>query len=247
VCDEDEADSQWIKLKFSGIEELDNTGNHKGNMPSVNNLASNVYTTRTLSRQEFAEISTDYNYDVEPSAAAEIAASLSVSQQLINFRLTVFYFDEESSVSWSDSDTGESRSYNIPENSVKFNIELEGEWPWSGDDHSLKISLDILWATGGDAEISDDEDGVKVDVSSDSLEAYLSFPAGSLSPLTVDGEWADANVEVENRGSHVTVDLIIPHFRYSAVYDPSIVMNAGPGLQLSFFSCLVAVFYYLVM
>jgi len=245
VCDQEEADAQWIKIKFSGIEEIDSSGKVKGNLASVNNLASQDFTTRTLSRNEADQISNEFSYTVDPSDVAQITSHLSVDGADVTFTLTIFYFDDDSSVTWTDSESDERRSYHIPANSIKFNVGIDGGWPWSGDDHSLMISLDILWATGGEAQISDDDDGVKVDVSADSLEAYISFPSGSLSPLVVDGNFADAVVNVDNKGSHVTVDLIIPHFTQSAVYDPSIIMTNDDDdspASAYFFSCLLALF-----
>lgn len=143
----------------------------------------------------------------------------------ISLAITVFYFDSDSEVSWTASDNT-TNSYDIPENSIKFNVAVEGEWPWKSTGNSLRLALDLLWP-GGIAEVTSTPNLVSFDVSSPSLKATVAFPRGGDGPMVADDKHDEAVVSAENRGSHVIVHIDFPHFSQSAVYDPSVTLRSG--------------------
>jgi hypothetical protein len=150
----------------------------------------------------------------------------------LSFVITVLYFDEASQITWTD-DSGVDHTYDIPENSVKFNIALSGAWPWAADANGLLLTLDVLWPSGQAPNVTATDSLVSVDVSSDSLQASLSFPTGSASPLVVDGQFQEATVGATVQGSHVMVTIGIPHFSESVVYDPNLVMSSNSATDSS--------------
>jgi len=242
VCDDSESASQWIKIKFDSLEEITDGNGKGGNLPSLNNLASQDFETRILAQNE---IDDEFDYSPSPRDVAQITSSINVDGADLTFTITVMYFDEEATVSWTDSDSGDSDSYTIAANSVKFNIGLNGDWPWDSDTNRLRLNMDILWPSGKSASVSKTDASVSVDISSESLGASLAFPTGSLSPLIVDGEYEDVEVTATVQGSHVRVELIIPHFTESVTYDPYVRFNGASGIAVNFvalFSVLLCLF-----
>jgi len=222
VCDENDAAQQWIKVKFDSLQEVSPNGNKKGGLPSLNNLASQVFETRVLTAEEIED---EFDYSTNPRDIAQIRSDITVGGSDLSFTITVMYFDEDATVSWEDN------SYNIPANSVKFNIGLNGVWPWEADDNELVLYMDILWPSGQTASVVEGDQSVDVDISSESLAASLSFPTGELSPLIVDDEFQEVSVSATVQGSHVQVELRIPHFTDSVTYDPYVRFSSASGLM----------------
>lgn len=155
------------------------------------------------------------------------------------------YFNSDSVISWTDG-SGTKHQTDVAADSLKFNIAIEGAWPWVADDNMLRLNLDIMYPT---ASLTVDTEKASVTVTNDAGDYLSTFelPTGDNSPLVVDDEFGSADVTAKISGSHAIVSLTFPHFNNSIVYDPSVSMTQTSG-AVQFLSsivllCLLAAMY----
>jgi hypothetical protein len=222
--------NEWIKIQFEKIEEVDRSGQRQSNWPAVSDLSRFQFTRRMLTMNEMLQITQDFTWAQNPVETTQITALLDLgtpTMEKILFTLSVFYFDNTSSVSWYDSN-GMQHSLPISKNSLKFSMALSGVWPWIDNvNHHIIFPLRVSWSNGS-AIVSNanaTSNMLTVDVMLSTVTSRISFPMTTLKPILVDDEFQNLNITTQTMTSSVEVFLHMPLFKTSISYDPTITFS----------------------
>jgi len=226
ICTDDET-SEWVKIRFLSLTEMDSDNLSQAAWPRVDLTAQN-YVTRILPLSEAAlinEVFTSFN----PRDLAQVSTQFTVNGRPMTLVLTVIYFSSSSQVAWTDNN-GVTRTMSIPENRVKFTVQLSGAWPWvSSMNHTLALSLGVTYSNAADVRINQGTSALTIDTSSDEMNSQITFPTGTNSPLLVDGIFGMASATASQGSDLVSVMVHLPWFNSSVIYDPMVqIVDPNP-------------------
>jgi len=133
----------------------------------------------------------------------------------------------------------------IPAKSFQLSMVLNGQWPWVSTSHYLRFTIEVSFPDDAEIlEVAEDEEMLQVHIGSDSFEARMGFGQGRESPLFVDGKTGEVRASSSSeRSGSVTLELFVPYFSESLVYNPVLFISSAPSFSilLGFVSCLLYV------
>jgi hypothetical protein len=225
ICEDDQT-SEWVKIRFVQLEEIDSKGFSQPTWPKVD-LRLQTFTTRIVPITEAALISEVFT-GVNPKNIAQISTSFILNNNPITMVVTVMNIDTESKVLWTDIH-GDTRNSTIPANSIKYTIQLSGSWPWvSISNHTLRLGLDVTFSSGNPV-LNSGTEIVKLDIVSETMISQLAFPVGNTAPILADGifRWTGTSIAITGPSAQLSISL--PYFNSTVIYDPTVtIINPNP-------------------
>jgi hypothetical protein len=214
--------SAFIMVSPGKIQELDATG-RAVSQRSVNALAS-----------QHGDFTVQYDAVVPGSSPSVRAAAVTLNYTAISFpgpksgptaalSMTFYLINTTTNVKYGNE------TLLVPSDAVKFTFSSSA-WPFDDARNSLSVAFDLKSSDDGNATTAGAMPGNATGQSFSIGQGVLDMP----STVIVDGQARNASVTLDSNGNKQSVQVIMPHFSTSLVYDPVLTSstaypNPSPG------------------